>query len=150
VSTGVDMLDRLLGLAAQAGGLVLRLEVADGVPEEEIDAAGSALGRALDALVRAPGATGHGSGTMPTDEALATVVLEASGRPLVASNADLEQSHLGGLETDLTRRFLAALAETAGLTIHVRLVEGEDSVHVVEAIFKALGVAIAEACTVNP
>jgi imidazoleglycerol-phosphate dehydratase len=148
VSTGVDVLDRLIGLAARAGRLEITLEVAVGEPEAEVDAAGGELGRALHGLVRTAGARGHGAGTMPTDEALATVVLEASDRPLVASNVDLASSHLGGLEVDLAQRFLAALAEAAALTIHVRLVEGEDTTHVVEAIFKALGVAIAEACAV--
>ena len=83
---------------------------------------------------------------MPTDEALASVVVEASGRPLVATNVDLAQSHVGGLETDLAQRFLTALAHAGGLTIHVRLIEGEETGHVVDAIFKALGVALAEAC----
>ena len=82
---------------------------------------------------------------MPADEALAQVVLEASERPLVASNVDLTEARAGGLETDLAARFLDALANAAGLTLHVRLLAGVDSQHVLEAIFKALGVALAEA-----
>jgi imidazoleglycerol-phosphate dehydratase len=80
---------------------------------------------------------------VPADEALAHVVLEASGRALVHSNADL--TGVGGLGSDLAARFLSALAEETGLTLHVRLVEGEDTDHVLEAIFKALGVALASA-----
>ena len=72
----------------------------------------------------------------------------ASDRPLVASNVDLAPSHPGGLDIDLASRFVRGLAESAGLTIHVRLVEGEDSDHVLAAIFKALGVALADACSV--
>jgi imidazoleglycerol-phosphate dehydratase len=148
VATGVAVLDRLIELAARAGRFKIQLTLAPAEPEAEVDAAGAELGRSLSRLLGAPGAKGHGVGTMPTDEALATVVLEVSGRPLVASNVDLASSHVGGLETDLAQRFLSALAEAAGLTIHVRLVEGEDTAHVVDAIFKALGVALAEACTV--
>ena len=73
------------------------------------------------------------------------VVVEASGSPLVASNADLTSTRAGGLQTDLAAAFLHDLAESAGLTIHVRLMEGENSQHVLSAIFKALGVALAEA-----
>ncbi len=80
---------------------------------------------------------------MPSAEALAMVVIEASGRALVASNADLTGA--GGLGTDLAARFFAALAEAAALTIHVRLIEGESTDHVLDAIFKALGVALADA-----
>ena len=72
------------------------------------------------------------------------VVVEASGTPLVASNADLTGA--GGLGTDLAARFLASLADAAALTLHVRLIEGEDTDHVLEAIFKALGVALGAQC----
>ena len=68
---------------------------------------------------------------------------EASGNALLASNADLTGA--GGLGTDLAARFLAALADTAKLSLHVRLIEGENTDHVLEAIFKALGVALAAA-----
>ena len=142
VATGLPVLDHLLTLLAQAGAFDLTLEIAPDEPAAEVDAAGQALGAAVAPLLAA-GA--HGEGTMPADEALAMVVVEASGRPLVAANADLTGA--GGLGTDLAGRFLQALAETARLTVHVRLIEGEDTDHVLEAIFKALGVALARAAT---
>ena len=82
---------------------------------------------------------------MSADEALAMVVVEASGRPLVVSNADLTSTRAGGLRADIAATFLDELANAAGLTIHVRLLEGEDSQHVLSAIFKALGIALAQA-----
>jgi imidazoleglycerol-phosphate dehydratase len=63
----------------------------------------------------------------------------------VASNADLTSTRAGGLQADLAATFLDELADEAGLTIHVRLIEGEDSQHVLSAIFKALGIALANA-----
>ena len=142
VGTGLPVLDHLLARLAVAGGFDLALEIPPGDPEAEVDAAGQALGEAVRGLLR-DGA--HGHGMMPADEALATVVVEASGRALVASNVDLGPVHVGGLDTDLAARFLDALAAAAGLTIHVRLIEGEDTDHVLEAIFKALGVALGQA-----
>lgn len=53
---------------------------------------------------------------------------------------------MGGSGTDVVARFLNELVEGAGLTLHVRLIEGEETRHVLEAIFKALGVALAQAC----
>ena len=88
---------------------------------------------------------GHGSAVVPMDEALAHVVLEASGRPLLVSNVDLSQARIAGLAGDLGARFLDEFSQSAGLTLHVRLVEGSDTQHVLEAIFKALGVALAQA-----
>ena len=140
VATGVPLLDHLLTELALAGRFDLSLEIEPDEPAAEVDAAGAAIGRALAPLLR-PGA--HGSGVMLSAEALALVAVEASGTVLVASNADLTGA--GGLGTDLAARFLASLAAAAALSLHVRLIEGENTDHVLEAIFKALGVALAEA-----
>ena len=140
VATGVPVLDHLLTELARAGGFELTLEIEPDDPEAEVDAAGTALGRAIEPRLSV-GA--HGEATVPADEALAMVVVERSGRPLVASNADLRGA--GGLGTDLAARFLDRLSEEAGLTVHVRLMEGEDTGNALAAIFKALGVALARA-----
>jgi len=140
VATGVPVLDHLLTELARAGGFDLTLEIEPDDPEAEVDAAGIALGRAVR-LRLADGALGEA--TVPADEALAMVVVERSERPLVASNADLTGA--GGLGTDLAARFLGRLSEEAGLTVHVRLMEGDDTGHALAAIFKALGVALARA-----
>jgi imidazoleglycerol-phosphate dehydratase len=146
IATGVAVLDHLLAELADTGGFELRLEIAPGEPEAEVGAAGTELGDALAQLLESDEASGRGVGIVPADEALAMVVVEASGKPLLASNADLTSTRAGGLQTDLAAVFLTNLAEAAGLTIHVRLMEGEDSQHVLSAIVKALGVALAQAC----
>ena len=146
VGTGLPVLDHLLGTLAAFGSFDLALEVEPGPPEVEISAAGRALGEALGGPLRAGDARGYASAFVPSDEALAHVALEASGRPLLVSNVDLSQARIAGLAGDLAARFLEELAQSAGLTLHVRLVEGKDTQHVLEAIFKALGVALAEAC----
>jgi imidazoleglycerol-phosphate dehydratase len=96
-------------------------------------------------LLAESGAKGYGSAIVPADEALASVALEASGRPLLVSNVDLSDAHVAGLDRDLVSGFLSELSEAAGLTLHVRLLHGEDARHVLEAIFKALGGALAVA-----
>ena len=145
ISTGVPVLDHLLGELARAGGFDLALEIEPDDPEAEVDAAGTALGRAVAPQL---GEGALGEATAPADEALAMVVVERSGRPLVASNADLTGA--GGLGTDLAARFLGRLSEAAGLTVHVRLIEGEDTGHALAAIFKALGLALARASSPSP
>jgi imidazoleglycerol-phosphate dehydratase len=145
VATGVPLLDHLLVELAVAGHFDLSLEIEPDEPVAEVDAAGAAIGHALAPLLR-PHA--HGTGTMLSSEALAMVVVEASGTSLVVSNADLRGA--GGLGTDFAARFLASLADAARLTLHVRLIEGEESDHVLEAIFKALGVALHLAASDGP
>jgi imidazoleglycerol-phosphate dehydratase len=147
VATGIPVLDHLLTRLAAAGRFELVLELPPGDAEAEVADAGTELGDAFAGLLRAEGAWGHGSAFLPADEALAGVTLEVSDRPLVASNVDLTEARAGGLRSDLAASFLEAFAQAAGVTLHVRLIEGEDSQHVLEAIFKALGGALAQATT---
>jgi imidazoleglycerol-phosphate dehydratase len=146
VGTGVPVLDHLLTLLATYASFDLALEVEPGSPEVEITAAARSLGEVLVEPLRADDVRGHGSAFVPVDEALAHVALEASGRPLLVSNVDLSQARIAGLAGDLAARFLEEFAQTARLTLHVRLVEGKETQHVLEAIFKALGVALGQAC----
>jgi imidazoleglycerol-phosphate dehydratase len=146
VATGLPVLDHLLALLAEYASFDLTLEIAPGAAEAEVAAAGRALGQALSDALRAPGSRRHGSAVVPADEALAHVVVEASGRPLVVSNVDLSDARVAGLARDIVGTFLRELAEGAGLTLHVRLMEGAEPEHVLEAIFKALGVALAQSC----
>jgi imidazoleglycerol-phosphate dehydratase len=145
IATGLPVLDHLLGLLAEHAGLELSLEVEPGSSAAEVAAAGRALGEAIAAQLRDENVRGHGSAAVPADEALAHVALEASGRPLVVSNVDLSNARVAGVGSDLVADFLRELAEGGGLTLHVRLIEGSDERHVLEAIFKALGVALAQA-----
>lgn len=145
LDTGFPVLDHLLGLFAQYGRFDLVVALAPGEPTSDAIAAGGALGAAFSPLLRGA-ARGYGSGVLPVEEALAHVVLEVSGRPLLATNVDLSEARVGGLGTDLVTGFLRRFAEGAGVTLHVRLIAGDDAQHALEAMFKALGVAVMHAC----
>lgn len=145
VETGLPVLDRLLERLAHYAGWDLTLEVEPGTGEAEVSEAAAALGRAL--AERLPAGRGYGYASMTSAEALASIVVEASQTPLLVTNVDLTEARVGGLGTDVARRFLEQLVDEAGLTLHVRLLNGTDTQHVLEAIFKALGVALAQACT---
>jgi imidazoleglycerol-phosphate dehydratase len=146
VATGVSVLDHLLVLLAVYASFDLTLEVAPGDAEEEVRAAGRALGEALASPLRGDGVRGHGSAVVPSAEALAHVALEAADEPLLVSHVDLSEARLGGVSTDIVAAFLRELCAGARLTLHVRLLDGSDAHHVLEAIFKALGTALAQAC----
>jgi imidazoleglycerol phosphate dehydratase HisB len=131
VSTGLSVLDHLLGELARAARIQLALEAAPGAVDQAVAGAGRGMGEQIAPLLRAPGATGHGFAWLPAGEALAGAVIEVSERPLVASNADF--SGVGGLRSDVVAVFLEELARGAGQ-------------NVLSAIFKALGAAIGQAC----
>jgi imidazoleglycerol-phosphate dehydratase len=145
VDTGLPVLDRLLERLSHYAGWDLALEVEPGTGEAEVAEAGRALGSALADKLRA--GRGYGFASMTSAEALASVVLEVSDEPLLVTNVDLTEARIGGLGTDVARRFLDRFAEGAGVTLHVRLLNGTDTQHVLEAIFKSLGVVLAQACT---
>ena len=146
VATGISVLDHLLAVLAQYASFDLSLEVAPGDAQDEVRAAGRSFGEALAEPLRVEGLRGHGSAVVPSAEALAHVALEASDEPLLVSNVDLSDARLGGMATDLVGEFLREFVMGASLTLHVRLIDGSDTHHVLEAIFKALGVALAQAC----
>ena len=82
IDTGLPVLDRLLALLADYAGFDVVVALAPGGTARDEAAAAHALGEALSAELRAPGARGYGSGVLPVDEALAHVVLEVSERPV--------------------------------------------------------------------
>ena len=147
VATGLPVLDRLLTLLTQYAAFDVALELAPGSSAADLAAAGRALGEGLAGPLRAPEARGYGAAVLPEQEALAQVVLEISDRPSVHSNVDLSRDHVGGLGTDVVGALLRELSAGAAMTLHVRLIDGTETQHVLEAIFKALGVALAEACS---
>jgi imidazoleglycerol-phosphate dehydratase len=149
VETGVTVLDHLLEQFALYGRFDLTLAVASDSAEAQVVASGRALGAALAEPLRAEGARGNGAGYIPSAEALAHVALDLSDDPCFNSNFDLSAAHIGGLGGDLSVRFLRELALAAGIVLHVRLVEGSDTEHVLSAIFKAIGVALGMACSVE-
>jgi len=146
VETGLPVLNGLITRLAEVARFDLVLDIEPGDAEAEVDAAATAFGGALAGPLRADGARGWGTGALTSAEALAYVVLETSDAPLVVTNVDLTEARIGGLSTDVARRFLDVLADSAGLVLHVRLLNGTDSGHVLEAIFKGLGAALAQAC----
>jgi imidazoleglycerol-phosphate dehydratase len=146
VSTGLPVLDHLVASLAGHARLRVTLEVAPGGPDAEVAAAGNAFGRALGELLRADGAAGRGWAFVPADEALASASLETADVPRFVSNVDFSDERVAGLATDVASSFLQEMVSSAGLNLHVRLIEGKEPQHVLAAMFKAVGAALGQAC----
>ena len=142
VVTGLSVLDHLVGELARAGRFKIALEVAPDSTDEAVPAAGAALGTAIADRLQA----GAGWAMMPAAEALASAALEVDAEPRFVTNADFSDSRVGGVANDVPSRFLAELAQSAGVNLHVRVVEGDDPQHVLAAMFKAVGAALGQAC----
>lgn len=153
IATGIGFFDHMLILFAKHGLFNLELS-AQGDLEVDchhtVEDAGIVLGQAIDrALADRKGIRRYGTAFVPMDEALAMVALDISGRPYLVYDADIPAEHIGAYDSEMTEEFLRALAVHAGITLHVRLISGKNSHHIVEAIFKALGRALEEAARID-
>ena len=150
VSTGIGFLDHMLELFAHHGGFDLVVAAhgdldVDG--HHTVEDVGLALGQALkDALGDKRGIRRYGSCLLPMDEALAMVVLDLSGRPYFVHDLQLAGVRIGEFEGGLAAHFLCSLSMQAGMTLHVRLLAGSEAHHIVEAVFKGVARALAQAC----
>jgi len=109
------------------------------------------LGTALSqALGDRKGISRFGNFSAPLDEALVNVVLDLSGRPHLSFDVDIPTERIGTFDTQMVEHFFCSLANTAGMTLHIRKLEGKNSHHIVEATFKAFARALRQACEVDP
>jgi imidazoleglycerol-phosphate dehydratase len=154
VSTGVGFFDHMLTLFARHSLIDLTVETRgdlDTGSHHTVEDTGIALGQAFDqALGDRAGIERYGQSLVPMDECLAQAAIDISGRPFVACDVPLPATVVGGFETDLLEEFLRGLANHAKLTLHLKLLDGENPHHVIEACFKAAARALRAAITPNP
>ena len=153
-TTGVGFFDHLLDAVARHGRLALDVKVEGDLetgPHHTVEDTGIALGRALDeALGDRSGIRRFGHAVVPMDEARASCAIDLSGRPYTAFEADLPAEAVADFDSDLAEEFLRAVANTAKLTVHVRIERGTNTHHMVEAAFKAFARALREAASIDP
>lgn len=153
VSTGVPFFDHMLDQLGRHGRLDLTV-AAEG--DLEVDAhhtvedVGIAVGQALaEAWGDRTGIERFGDATVPVDESLVRAALDLSGRPYLVYEVETPVELIGTYETTLTRHFLEAVTANARLSLHVHLLEGGNSHHVHEAVFKSLATALRRAVVVT-
>jgi imidazoleglycerol-phosphate dehydratase len=115
-----------------------------------VEDCGIAIGQALtEALGDKAGVRRFASITVPLDEAAVEVAIDLAGRNFVAHEVDIPAEMIGTFDTGLVEDFVRAFAQSASLTIHVRLKAGRSPHHVVEAEFKAIARALGDACSLT-
>ncbi|GAB4170897.1 MAG: imidazoleglycerol-phosphate dehydratase HisB [Geothermobacteraceae bacterium] len=154
IDTGVPFFDHMLVQIARHGFFDLTI---DAKGDLEIDAhhtvedVGIALGEAFkQALGDKAGIRRYGRGTMPMHEALASVILDFSGRPHLVFNVAIPKAQVGNFETELVEEFFTAFCNHGGVNVHVNLAYGDNLHHIIEAIFKAFARALDEATGLDP
>lgn len=154
VSTGIPFIDHMLELLARHGFFDLAVQARGDLAVDyhhTVEDLGLVLGAALkQALGDKAGIRRFGEATVPLDEALVQVVVDCSGRPFLAYDVTIRQSKIGQFDVELIHDFLLALANTAGLNLHVRMLAGRNPHHIVEAAFKGLARALDAATAFDP
>lgn len=153
IKTGIGFFDHMLNLMAFHGGFDLDiqadgdLEVCDHHTVEDI---GIALGKVfLEALQDKKGIKRYGTIFVPMDESLCHVSLDISGRAFLVFECDFNREMIGEFSTEMTKEFFRAFAFNAGITLHARVLYGENDHHKIEGLFKAFGRALNMAKTID-
>jgi imidazoleglycerol-phosphate dehydratase len=148
-STGVGFFDHMLTLMGVHGGMDLEVEAAGDLHVDghhTVEDTGIVLGKALSAALGDKGGiTRYGTAILPMDEALCMVCLDISGRPYLHFECPVLTPMVGSFDTELLEEFFRALSVHAGLTLHIRILYGQNSHHMIEAAFKAFGRAFRQA-----
>ena len=111
---------------------------------------GIAIGEAIKkAAGNRKGIKRYATTNIPIDETLTRVSLDISNRPYLIWNVDLKVEKLGEMDTELFKEWFQAFAQSAGITLHVENIYGENSHHKIESCFKALAKTLKEALTVD-
>ena len=153
-TTGVGFFDHMLDLLARHGRLDLDVTASGDLQtgaHHTVEDTAIAFGQALDsALGDRAGIARYGSATAPMDEARASCAIDISGRPFTQFDAELSAGATGGFEHELTEEFFRSLANTAKLTLHLRVEAGSNAHHMIEAAFKAFARALRQAVAIDP
>ena len=153
--TGVGFLDHMLDLLARHGRFDLDVKATGDLEtggHHTVEDVGICFGQALDrALADRRGIVRYGHALVPMDEALATCAIDVSGRPFVAWHAELPSGSIGGnFDHELAEEFFRAVANSAKLTLHLRVEAGTNAHHMIEAAYKAFARALRQAVAIDP
>ena len=154
LATGIGFFDHMLDQIARHGLIDLDIEAQgdlhiDG--HHTVEDVGITLGQAFaQALGDKAGIARYGEATLPMDEALVTCAVDLSGRSFFVWRVPLPKAKIGDFDVELAPVFFEGFARSAGINLHVRLLEGENLHHIVEISFKALAKALSRATRLDP
>ena len=146
VDTGIGFFDHMLKSFAKHGFFDMNCVVRGDLEVDShhtIEDTGIVLGKAIkEAVGDKAGIKRYGSFVMPMDETLVMCAIDLSGRPYLNFEANFNQERCGYFETELVKEFFYAVSYSAGMNIHIKQLAGDNTHHVIEAMFKAFAKAL--------
>ena len=154
ISTGIGFLDHMLALFARHSLIDLEVKAEGDLQVDmhhTVEDVGITVGQALSrALAERRGVRRYGYAYVPMDEALTRVALDLSGRPHLVWNVAFSRSTIGKFDVELLREWFQAFVLNAGITMHVEMLQGDNSHHIAESCYKALAHALRQAVELDP
>jgi imidazoleglycerol-phosphate dehydratase len=154
VSTGIGFLDHMIEQLSRHSLIDISLSVKGDLHVDQhhtVEDSALALGEAMaQALGDKRGIARYGEAHAPMDETLTRVALDISGRPYCVWKSGFSQPRLGEMDTELFSHWYASFAQTAGITLHLETLYGENNHHIAESGFKALARALRQAVAIDP
>ncbi len=154
LSTKIGFLDHMLTLFAAHSGMDLELKCEGDIwidYHHSVEDIGIVLGSAVSkALGDKKGIYRYGSMILPMDEVLMQSAVDVSGRSMLVYDANIPAQKIGDFDTELVKEFWLAFVRHSGLTLHIRMLNGENSHHIAEAMFKSVARSIKAAIKIDP
>ncbi|MCD8156826.1 MAG: imidazoleglycerol-phosphate dehydratase HisB [Clostridiales bacterium] len=154
IATGIGFFDHMLSGFARHGFFDLEVRVKGDLEVDchhTVEDTGIVLGTAIrETIGDKKGIRRFGSMILPMDETLALAAIDLSGRPYFVMDADFPTEKVGDMDTEMVREFFYAVSYAAGMNLHLKILSGYNSHHMIEALFKAFGKALDEASSFDP
>jgi imidazoleglycerol-phosphate dehydratase len=154
IETGIPFFTHMLEAWARHGLMDLTVDAKGDLDVDlhhTVEDVGICLGTALrEALGERRGIVRYGECSVPMDETLVNAAVDISGRPFLVFDVPVHRARVSNFDLDLMREFFRALAVNAEITLHVSMRYGENLHHIAEAVFKAVGRALAAASRLDP
>ena len=154
VNTGIGFLDHMLEQLSRHSLMDLSVRAKGDLHidyHHTTEDTGLAIGQAVsDALGNRAGIVRYGSALIPMDETLTRVAIDLSNRPYLVWKVDVPRPKLGDMDTELFKEWFQAFAQTAGATLHIQNLYGENTHHIVESCFKGLARSLGSALAIDP
>ena len=149
LNTGIGFFDHMLDGFARHGFFDLDVQVQGDLEVDShhtIEDTGIVLGTAIkEAIGDKAGIRRFGSMILPMDETLVLCAVDLSGRPYLNFDAEFTVPQVGDMDTEMAREFFYAVSYAAGMNLHIKVMDGTNNHHIMEAIFKAFAKALDEA-----
>ena len=146
VDTGIGFFDHMLNSFARHGLFDLEVKVKGDLEVDShhtIEDTGIVLGQAIrEAVGERKGIRRFGECMLPMDETLMLCALDLSGRPYLQFHMPLTTEQVGGFDTEMVHEFFYAVSYSAGMNLHLKMLDGVNNHHIIEAAYKSFAKAL--------